>query len=230
MKYPSPLIVIAMLCTASHSQAETQNFDCLTNRDNEAAVIKAAGNAIVRKGKHELLISAGGKSIHIKDKPPYDVDDAGISYSYCGRQNGYFMIFKNDQGETNFSGLLINENTGAVTPGGQTVLFSPDLRAYLATEQPDGLDGEVWKVYASDGRLSWSGFSFIPDAEEGSSYAALAHPAWTEKGVLTAEATCEGKTNGSWNVALKKINGKWDWSPKNNQSCAHVAKLVAPRR
>lgn len=180
----------------------------------EAGLIhKLANRVVVRKSLHQLQVEAAGKILRFKDEPPYDEPLDGVHYYFCDRKEGFILLFTQDS--SLFTGTLINEKTGQVTPGGESVLFSPDRRAYMIAEQPDGLDGQAWKIFAVDGRLSWEGFSFIRN-ERKSSYmdAELSKPQWTANGEFTATALCITNSDQTWNVTLKKIANKWDWYPK----------------
>jgi hypothetical protein len=210
----------ALLSSASCCHAQTQTYECEDNNPSrEIALIKESGNTVKRKGKHEISITTSTKTLSIKDKPPYDVDYGGVFYTYCGHENGYYMLFKRDQGEGNFSGILVNDKTGAILPGGKSILFSPDMNSYLTSEQPDGLDGEVLKVYTIDGHLTWNGYSFIERESHEYMYATLSLLDWNDKNVLTAWATCAGQVDGGWKVKLLNTDGHWDWSPKRHPSC-----------
>lgn len=179
-------------------------------------MIQAAGlgDRVSRIGKHELRVRAGGKTVSLRDDPPFDQDDDGTRYLYCDYREGFYLIWTTDQ--ITYTGVLVNEQTGAVTPGGERVLFSPDRRAYLISEQPDGLDGSVWKVFSVTGRESWRGYSFMPDPRRaGFMVATLDSSVWTDKGRLTATARCFNDLSHVWQVTLTRSanGGDWDWRP-----------------
>jgi hypothetical protein len=178
----------------------------------EQSAIQAAGSGVKRTGKHELVVAAGGKTLHFRDKKPYDnPTEGGETYRFCGYKSGYFLLAKQDSSAS--TGVLINEKTGVVTPAGNRVSFAPDHRAYVAIEDPNCADGEFWKVYAINGRMSWSGDNYISRTKQ-DSFFTIDEPVWTESGELTATASCSGVPNeNSWKVTLKNIDGQWNWQP-----------------
>lgn len=197
--------------------AETLSLDCsapISDREEQKHIQQFAKGVVARKSKRELQVSVNGNIIRFIDKPPYD-EPEGTHYRFCDRKDGFILIAV-DNGDL-FSGNLINEATGQVTAGGERVVFSADKRAYFTSEQPDGLDGNVWSIYRIDGRRSWSGFSFIPrNGNPDYKSADLFNLKWQTNGELSAEANCAGQIdmNMKWKVKLVKIDGKWDWSPK----------------
>ena len=191
---------------------ETISLSCDSDKPQvEQAALQAAGAAAKRIGKHELVITAGGKTLHFHDKKPYDnPGEGGEIYRFCGYKAGFFLLEKDDSSAS--SGVLINEQTGAVTPAGSQVVLSPDHRAYVAIEHPNCADGESWRVYAINGRVSWQGESVVSSAKEDLPFY-IGDPAWTEHGELTATASCGDPDKNSWKVTLKKIDGQWNWKP-----------------
>jgi hypothetical protein len=107
-----------------------------------------------------------------------------------------------------FTGKLIDERTGRVLPAGQEVLFSPDRRAYLASEQLDGMDGSMWTVYSIEGMASWKGPSYVERANPHDNSITLDAPAWTATGELVAKAYCGDDRQLA---KLVKNGGKWTW-------------------
>ena len=214
---PSPRLVPAVLAamlaagllSPPAARAETASLDC-----GSAKLEKGDPDGRVKRvGEHGYRIRLADREIRLHDKPPYDEPLSGTRYEYCGQVAGYWLF--DEAADGMFGGLLIDQRTGARLPAGQTVVFSPDHRAYLAMVQPDGLDGMEWTVYAVDGaRMSWHGYNFIPrrDTKDLSSDADLSDPRWTDKGVLQATATCWGGTK-TWTVSLVDRGHGWDWSP-----------------
>lgn len=176
---------------------------------------KADTGATVQQIKpHLLQVNTAAGPRRFADKAPYGEELSGVRYEVCSEQDGFVLLHKADEGL--FTGTLIDLQSGAVTPGGETVLFSPDRRAYFVTEQPDGLDGSQWKIYARDGRLSWSGYSFTETAK-GSGMVAmfLGEPHWLPNGEFAAKASCNGTFDDSWPVKLiRQAKGEWRWQPQ----------------
>ena len=188
----------------------------------EASLIaKLADGKVVRKSQHLLLVQGGGRTIRLADAPPYDEALAGTRYRFCDRRDGFILLRKEQ--DVDFTGTLIDETSGAVVDAGQQVILSADRRAYFATVQPDGLDGEEWSIHFANGNVSWSGYSFIDDeVHPGYASAYLSKPQWLPKGAFTALAECAEATDRTWRVTLTKAaDGTWDWRPKGKCPPAH---------
>ena len=207
--------VFLLLLAASALAGAQTALSCKDPREaaREAAEIRRlAPESVQRTAPHVLRVTTAAKAVVLKDQPPHNEPFSGKHYYFCSRGAGYLHFRLEEEGL--FTGVLVNEQSGAVLPAGQEVVFSPDLRAYFATEQPDGLDGEVWEIHAADGRLSWSGYSFMPrQGRPETIYATLDQPAWTARGEFTARATCIDGSQHSWPVKLLKIAGAWQWRP-----------------
>lgn len=202
-------------CTVGLSaRASELRLACPNPRENgrEASLIQERGAQFVaRHAPHELRVNAGRKNLRFIDKAPSD--DTGIAYRFCDRGGGFILLRVAE--ENVFTGLLVDERTGQTLPGGEEVVFSPDGRAYFATEQPSGLDGNHWKIFAANGTLSWSGFSFIPqEGKPDFMQATLSEPTWMPNGELTAVAQCLPNIERKWKVKLIKVSGRWDWRPR----------------
>ncbi len=221
-----PFAAMLLLAVAAPSFAQQAGLvlDC-NNPDTpakESALIgKLADGKVTRKSLHLLLVQAGGRTIRLADEPPYDEELAGTHYRFCDRKDGFILVLKEQ--DVDFTGTLINEATGAVTDGGQQVILSADRRAYFATTQPDGLDGEEWRIHFANGNVSWSGYSFIPDeVHAGYASAYLSKPQWQPKGTFTALAMCAEALDRQWLVTLTKLaDGSWDWRPKGKCPPVH---------
>lgn len=195
--------------------AGTLSLDCpipVNEREEKKKIQQMAKGVVERKSPRELQVTVNGKVLRFVDKPPYDEPD-GTYYRFCDRKDGFILLmFAEDD---LFTGKLINEANGQVTPGGERAVFSADRRAYFTSEQPNGLDGNVWNIYAIDGRRSWSGFNYIPlNGNRGYKTAELSNPKWESNGEFSAEAYCVLRTETKWKVKLVKIAGAWDWRPK----------------
>lgn len=197
------------------AQAATLQLTCPDSGDagKEARRIKEiAAGVVKRHATHELHVQAGGKTLKFIDQPPYDEPLDGTRYAFCDRQDGFILLTHVDG--SLFTGKLINEATGNVTQGGERVTFSPDRRAYFASEQPDGLDGSVWSIHAVNGRESWSGFSFIPHpTKRGYMAASLTDERWEPGGQFSAQAECFYGNGIKWRVKLVNDGGQWGWRP-----------------
>jgi hypothetical protein len=135
------------------------------SREERARFLQAPHGA-KRVSEHQLEVRWASGTRIFKDKPPYEPLD-GVSWAYCG-YNAVLklrLISKADQGL--FTGVLLDDTSGSLSPGGEAVSFSPDQHFYLAYEQPDGLDGESLKLYKRNGVMLWKGYDFIasPDGK-----------------------------------------------------------------
>jgi hypothetical protein len=132
----------------------------------ETARLSQAPHGAKRLSEHQLEVRLAAGIRTFKDEPPYEPLD-GISWAYCGYNPvlKIHLIRKADNGL--FTGVLLDDNTGRLLPGGFAILFSPDQSLYLAYEQPDGQDGETLKLYQRNGLMLWKGYDFIvsPDGK-----------------------------------------------------------------
>jgi hypothetical protein len=60
-----------------------------------------------------------------------------------------------------FTCVLLDDESGRSLPGGESVLFSPNQKRYVAFEQPDGQDGETIKLCTHAGNILWKGLNRI---------------------------------------------------------------------
>lgn len=215
MKIPSQSILLVFLALSSTMlQAAPLELSCSSSdTDKEQSRIrKLAPGVVVRKGAHLLKVTTAAGVQSFKDQPPYDEPLDGLHHYFCDRKEGFILVKVEDGGL--FTGKLVNEQTGAVIDGGESVYFSEDRRAYLASAQPDGMDGSEWKVYAANGKLSWSGYNFIRASDPNERYADLDTPTWMPNGELLANAACSADPDRKWKVKLVKNKDQWDWAPR----------------
>ena len=206
----------SVLLAAGGAQAASLALSCGEggNAGPEAKRIKATAAGVVkRQSKHVLRVDAAGKSLTFADKPPFDEPLAGERYEFCERKEGFILLAHANGDE--FTGKLVNEATGKVTPGGDSVLFSADRRAYFATSQDNGRDGATWSIYALDGRRCWTGGDYLPHPVKPEYKAAeLSAQRWEANGEFSAQAQCIESKLAPWRVRLVKSGGAWDWQPK----------------
>lgn len=195
--------------------AATLSLDCpstMDQREEQTRIRKLAKGVAKRSSKGVLEVTANGNVLRFIDKPPYD-EPEGTGYHFCDRKDGYILILAHV--DDVITGKLIHEASGTVTPGGQSVIFSANNRAYFTSEQPNGLDGNVWNIYRTNGSRIWTGFSFITkEADPNAISAFLAMPKWDANGTLVAQASYLTQPETTWKVKLMNISGKWDWLPK----------------
>lgn len=168
-----------------------------------------------RLNKHHLEVGWANGTRVFKDKPPYE-PLAGVSWAYCGysRVLKLHLIRKADNGL--FTGVLLDEHTGLLLPGGEAVLFSPDHSLYLAYEQPDGQDGETLKLYKRNGKLLWNGYDSIlsPDGKwviVGAEN--MREMRWDNQNRPQATLYLEGGRTMTVTL-MRDSKGKLDWLPR----------------
>lgn len=212
----SPLVFLALAGCLPASHGATLHLTCnaLSSPQDEARLIaRLAPSQVKREKTHVLSVRTADGTLRFTDKAPYGEDLSGVKYTFCDRKEGFTLLTMVD--EDLFTGVLVNEASGKIGKAGEYVLFSPDRRAYLASEQPDGADAKRWTIYAVDGKPSWSGYSYIPaDNDEQMMAATLDEPAWTGTGEFTASASCFANDAIRWKVKLTKIGARWQWLPK----------------
>lgn len=211
------LLVCLLPLPLAHAYAQPpsqQSYTCDDNLDDpargravEASLMAKTKGMASRPSAHVLVVRVAGKTLTFRDVPGEPLSN--IAYRFCTSHDGYTLI-RWENGDV-FTGELVDESTGKILPGGQSVLFSPDRRAYFADRQEDGMDGQVWTVYSADGRRAWEGASFFPAGPQvdPKSVHSLSSPGWSTTGELVAQAEC---LNGSPAPAkLIKVNGIWSW-------------------
>jgi hypothetical protein len=181
--------------------------------NQETVRLHQAPHGAKRTGKHQLYIVWSSGTQVLKDKPPYDEPLDGIRWTYCGYSTTLQLHLIGKQDVDVFTGVLMDDKTGLLLPGGQTVLFSPDHRYYLAYEQPDGQDGETIKLYSRSGEILWIGFNGILSPDGKMVVAEFQSLRWDSRNRLLAELSPLGKQK-EFLTLTKESNGKWGWLPK----------------
>lgn len=212
MKLRHFLVLLPLSFASTALLAGSLELRCGSPGTEKASIRSFAPGLVVRKNKRQLLVRTKAGIQEFNDKPPFDEPFSGVRHEFCDRKDGFMLVGVSD--EDVGTGKLVNELTGAVTNGGTTVQFSQDRRAYLAWEQPDGLDGNVLKIYSIDGKLSWSGYSYIEDGSWEYMFASLEELTWLPNGELSATARCVTDYERHWPVKLVKRNGAWSWQPR----------------
>lgn len=176
----------------------------------ETARMRQSPHGASRVGKHTLLVHWAGGVHTFKDKPPYDEPLDGVQWTYCGYSPklNMHLIKKND--EVVFLGVLVDESSGAILPGGDEVVFSPDMKSYIAYEMQDGAALPMIKLYNRSGNLLWSGYHGLMSQQEGIALAEFDEVHWDSSGKLIAEYRETGK--GKVIMALTKgSDARWRW-------------------
>lgn len=205
-----------MLFQFNSVRADDLQMDCRITDLDVPSMLKFAPSGAKRVSPYILQVNwQKGKSL-FEDPLPYD-EENGHTWAYCGYSAKAKMhLIKQNNG--NFTGKLLNERTGKILPAGQDVLISPNLKYYLASSQPDGLDGQEWVIYGVDGIIVWEGYSFIENPiRKDSILAELSEPFWNSKGNLESSYTCLSALPdnvGSTTVTLEEVKGVYNWVPE----------------
>lgn len=175
----------------------------------EAQEIRNAPHPAARVDKHTLEIH-WQRGVHVfRDRPPFDEQLDGIEWAYCGYSPQLKMHLIREQDVDVFTGVLLDDATGAILQAGETVVFSPDARLYLAYEQPDGQDGATLKLYDREGHLLWKGFDGLLSADGKSVIADFQTVRWIAGDHLLAEYTLSGAVHKM--ILSRSADGKWLW-------------------
>ena len=151
-------------------------------------------------------------SASLLDAPPYDEPLAGVRWVYCGYDPRLrlHLVFKSDN--SLFTGTLVDDQTGALLPAGQKVLFSPNQDYYLTFEMEDGDVTEVLKLYRRNGELLWSGHNGLTSMD-GSLLATFRDLHWgTLDSVQAVAVPAENAKPFGITLALRS-SGQWRWAP-----------------
>ncbi|WP_407469677.1 hypothetical protein ABFU43_03940 [Xanthomonas campestris pv. raphani] len=183
----------------------------------EASAIAARGGGMVQRvSAHRLQVTTPAGAQVFADTAPFDEPLEGEDYRFCDRRDGYLLLQHRDGGT--FAGTLIDTRTGTQTPGGLRVVIAPDRNRYLATAQPDGMDGEEWQVLSIGGKqlASTTNALLSDDAAEPGIIATLDAPQWSTAQQLQATATCLSDETQQWQVRLVEQAGRWHWQPRRD--------------
>lgn len=160
---------IAIRCRLPYSEEHPLGFDLVEEgKFSEAAQMRKAPHPVTRVGKHVLMVHWSKGTQRFTDEAPYEEGEIGGSaWTYCGYNAalGLHLIEKNS--EKSLTGVLLDENTGAILSAGYSVVFSPDRKSYFSY-QNENADFPVLYLYTSAGKLVWHGSSCqLAAGEEG---------------------------------------------------------------
>ena len=194
------LVGILLLSVRGFADSGTQ-LDC---SGKESDRLKKAPSGTTRVSPHELRIPLLQGFKTFSDEPPFDQEFDGKEWWYCGYEptSRVYLVGLRDQDV--FTGMLLRQETGQLLEAGQSVVISPDASKYFASRQPNGMDGEEWRIYKMDGSLVWKG-----DSDTDRRY----KPSWNAKGQLQARYRCGSEPDDKAKTVTltDRGSGRWDW-------------------
>lgn len=182
----------------------------------ERVALKQAPNRVRRVSKHVLEITSK-KGLHqFIDKPPHDEGEiGGVHWRYCGYDAHVKAHLIEMLDESSYSGDFLLVETGQRVHTGHTVLFSPNLKKFLAIKQEAGVDGENWTVRDFAGNITWTGYAgTVANNRDGVKMVVsqFEHPRWTGQGNLTARFVCASSNAQGIVTLVRSPSGSWRWS------------------
>jgi len=198
-------------CTRPNTPGSLESFLIEPNTPGEAARLRQAPHGASRLRKHILQVHWQSGAHQFKDVAPYMQGDMdGLYWTYCGYDSeaGVHVIQKN--GSDLLTGLLVDEKTGSILPGGFSVVFSPDSRQYITYEQEEGAELHNVKLYTRAGKLLWSGHNGLLSADGQTVTAEFLRIYWDASGKLLAEFKEDGGRKQTLTLAMN-AKGEWSW-------------------
>ena len=213
-------IAVVVALSAAETQAQ-RTLGCEApfgqGERKEQAFLQRAPHGASRLSKHQLTVGWAGGTARFVDKAPYmEGEQAGSRYLYCGFSPELAMHLIYYAHDELSEGLLLDDRNGKRLPAGDFVAFSPRNDAYFIARQPDGLDGQEWRLYSRDGKVLWKGLSGIEARKEWTYFVAtLKAPRWNDRGELQATLTCTvgNQPHLSATVTLVHQQSAWRWLP-----------------
>lgn len=206
-----PLILTSAIVNA---QGNSLVLDCSRQ---EAAAMQQAPMGARRSSRSILRVNWSNGSREFADSKNHDGNLLGTGFRYCGYNavTQFHLIGKVE--DEVFSGFLLDERNGRMLPAGMFVAFSLDRSSYFASTQSNGMDGEEWYVYTTDGHRDWMGSSNIvsmdPLVGVEMITGSLSSPHWSESGELQAMQQCFTGDRAKTLVTLKKSGSRYAWVP-----------------
>ena len=181
----------------------------------EPAALKQAPHGAKRIGKHTLQVNWAHGLRRLVDDGCDGDGIGGSCWDYCGYNAALRLHFIGHEDEDLFTGVLLDDTSGRLMPGGGSVIFSPDGKKYLATSQWNGKELADWKLYTRNGTLLWAGDSGIVRMDDvlrvKVAFAEYEVAYWSPSGELCTEYT---DPDSKKKIELKLTQGanrKWKW-------------------
>lgn len=213
IKMACQAILFATFCLVS-ATASSRALSC-EGAGDERTALKQAPSGARRVNHHVLEVGFKSGAKRFTDKAPHEAL-SGLHWRYCGYDGHAKVHLVEMTKESLRSGELLYEDTGTLLRAGHTILFSPKQHEFLAIEQKDGMDGELWTVYDIDGTAKWSGYAGTLKRLNGidTVVSSFERPQWNTQGELTARCA-DSKANGF--VTLQHSSNGWRW--RGNGTC-----------
>lgn len=212
------LLCLALWGQSRFAQADDLSLSCDHNDHNARSVLRKSPHGAWRRSEHLLVVAWHNGEQEFHDKPARDDSTGSVRFAYCEYNALAHLHLIRKQDDDLVSGVLLDDETGHMLPGGENVIVSPDLHQYMAERQPDGLDGVQLFVFRNDGSLVWQGVSGIadPGQKEWSAYLEDWH--WNADNKLQASLICASDINRNKPhripVTLDNKDGTYQWWPK----------------
>jgi hypothetical protein len=206
-------LVFAPVCLAQ------QPLDCSALQTqkplDEKVTLATAPHGATRPSPHRLDVTWSRGVRSFVDVAPYGIGaEEGVRHFYCGYDPATKMHLIYRYNEDEVDGLMLNDRTGVVLGAGYSVIYTADQRRYLAIVQPDGVDGQEWRIYFADGRLEAKGPTGRCD--RAFQCTEIESPRWTAEGRLEADAICWSDDRKAHRVPvrLSAPDSSWSWTPE----------------
>ncbi len=176
---------------------------------HEIALLRKAPHGAKRIGKHTLEVN-WARGVHRFVDEECTGDLGGSCWEYCGYHASYHLHQINHEEGDLFTGVLLDDASGKLLPGGGSVIFSPDGKRYLASSQEDGKQLSDWKLYSREGALLWAGDSGIV-AKNNGVLAEFENPTWSSSGDLLVDSEDLASGNRFVLILMQGADKKWKW-------------------
>jgi len=165
-----------------------------------------------RTTKYVLWVGWAGNRRAFGDNPRHNELPEPGKWVYCGYSAtvNVHLIKKEIPGLK--TGVLMDDSSGSLLPGGHVVMFSPDRQSYVAFDQEDGQDLEAIKLYNRSGVLLWKSYCGLFSQDGQTVEAAFDKIRWDDSDRLIAEY--ESPQGAEAVVYLNRgSDAVWRWLP-----------------
>lgn len=177
---------------------------------NEAAVLRKAPHGAKRIGKHTLEVNWAQGVRRFVDDGCTGEDIGGSCWDYCGYNSSFLLHQINHEEDDLFTGVLLDDTSGRLLPGGDSVIFSPDGKKYLASSQWDGKEFSDWKLYSRKGTLLWAGDSGTVGKND-EILTEFENARWSSSGDLLTVSVDSASGKKAVLILMQGTDKKWNW-------------------